>query len=311
MIIIDTTKKSFPTTVLNNQLIVGEKNVDFVEFQLDRFYNDIDLSVATFSLLANIQTYAISQELEKVVTDTTITLKWTITEDFTAVQGDMSLEIKAITDTEVFKCLGKSFKVLRGNSLGATPPQPILDQITGELADHEARMEELEKGGGSGYTLLPASITVLGGIKVDGTTITIDGDGVAHASGGGGTGKQVELQKSSTYIQWRYVGDTAWIDLVALADITGVKGDKGNAFVYADFTAEQLLALKGADGATGDTGATGSNGANGKSAYQSALDGSFVGAETVFNTNLGSIGNINTTLTNINTALALIVGGGA
>lgn len=45
---------------------------------------------------------------------------------------------------------------------------------------------------------------------------------------GGGSAKQIEIQKGTTHIQWRYVGDEAWIDLIAIADITGAKGDKGD-----------------------------------------------------------------------------------
>jgi len=41
-------------------------------------------------------------------------------------------------------------------------------------------------GGGGGYTLPTASTTVLGGVKIDGTTITIDGNGVISANTGGG-----------------------------------------------------------------------------------------------------------------------------
>ena len=41
----------------------------------------------------------------------------------------------------------------------------------------------------------------------------------------GTDGKEVEFQKSTTHIQWRYVGDTTWIDLVALEDIKGPEGD--------------------------------------------------------------------------------------
>lgn len=33
-------------------------------------------------------------------------------------------------------------------------------------------------------------------------------------------GREIELQKSLTHIQWRYVGDVSWINLVALSDIT-------------------------------------------------------------------------------------------
>jgi hypothetical protein len=44
----------------------------------------------------------------------------------------------------------------------------------------------------------------------------------------GEDGREVEIQKSDTHIQWRYVGDQDWIDLVALDDIRGIKGDPGD-----------------------------------------------------------------------------------
>ena len=101
--------------------------------------------------------------------------------------------------------------------------------------------------------------------------------------------------------------------------IQGEKGDKGDAFTYADFTAEQLAALKGEKGDTGeqgpqgiqgiqgpkgDTGEQGPQGiqgpqgvqgpegpqgpagvagADGKSAYQTAVEAGYAGTETAFN----------------------------
>ena len=109
----------------------------------------------------------------------------------------------------------------------------------------------------------------------------------------------------------------------------GPQGEKGDAFTYADFTAEQLAALKGEKGDTGatglqgpqgehgqkgdtgdvgpqgpkgDTGAqgetgpqgpkgdTGAAGADGKSAYASAKDGGYTGTEAQFNTELAAVG---------------------
>lgn len=43
----------------------------------------------------------------------------------------------------------------------------------------------------------------------------------------GADGKQVELQQSSDYVQWRYVGDTAWRNLMPLSMITGADGSDG------------------------------------------------------------------------------------
>ena len=49
-------------------------------------------------------------------------------------------------------------------------------------------------------------------------------DGADGADGTDGT--EIELQKTATHIQWRYVGGS-WADLVALADITGADGTDG------------------------------------------------------------------------------------
>ena len=43
----------------------------------------------------------------------------------------------------------------------------------------------------------------------------------------GADGRPVEFHKSATHIQWRYVGDTAWVDLVALSEIKGDTGATG------------------------------------------------------------------------------------
>lgn len=40
----------------------------------------------------------------------------------------------------------------------------------------------------------------------------------------GADGKQVELQQSSGYVQWRYVGDITWLNLMPLSMITGSDG---------------------------------------------------------------------------------------
>ena len=85
---------------------------------------------------------------------------------------------------------------------------------------------------------------------------------------------------------------------------TGETGPRGAAFTYADFTAEQLAALKGEKGDKGETGDTGSqgprglqgntgpqgpSGADGKSAYASAQDGGYTGTEAAFNAALAQV----------------------
>lgn len=75
-------------------------------------------------------------------------------------------------------------------------------------------------------------------IRVDGNILYLVANGADVSSaelpsgGGGGAsgkdGREVELQNNGTAIQWRYVGDDDWIDLVQLSDLKGEKGDKGD-----------------------------------------------------------------------------------
>lgn len=56
-------------------------------------------------------------------------------------------------------------------------------------------------------------------------------DELKAGGGGGGTpgkdGREIEIRNNGTAIQWRYVGDEAWTDLVQLSDLKGQKGDPG------------------------------------------------------------------------------------
>ncbi len=44
----------------------------------------------------------------------------------------------------------------------------------------------------------------------------------------GDDGREIELQVNATHIQWRYVGEVSWTDLVALSTITGATGATGS-----------------------------------------------------------------------------------
>jgi hypothetical protein len=74
-------------------------------------------------------------------------------------------------------------------------------------------------------------------------------------------GREVELQKSATHIQWRYVGEASWTNLVALNELTGNDGATGdsayevavaNGFVGNE--AAWLASLVGPQGPQGEDG---------------------------------------------------------
>src|SRR5690606_22134329 len=58
----------------------------------------------------------------------------------------------------------------------------------------------------------------------------------------GEDGREVELRKGETHVQWRYEGESSWRDLVALADLKGEKGDPGEIPDVEDFLTEEDLA---------------------------------------------------------------------
>lgn len=67
----------------------------------------------------------------------------------------------------------------------------------------------------------------------------LTGHASANSGGTGADGREIELRKGTTAIEWRYVGDATWQTLVPLADITGPQGPQG---------------ARGATGATGPAG---------------------------------------------------------
>lgn len=128
------------------------------------------------------------------------------------------------------------------------------------------------------YNKQDGTWSVIGNIKgedgKDGSGVGVDGE----------DGREVEFQTSSTHIQWRYVGEAEWNDLVALDSLKGDDGQDGDAGAdgrevefqtssthiqwryvgeagWKDLVA--LDSLKGADGQNGQDGAAGEDGADG------------------------------------------------
>lgn len=72
----------------------------------------------------------------------------------------------------------------------------------------------------------------------------------------GQDGRPVELRKTVDYVQWRYVGDVSWVNLIPLADIRGEQGLQG---------------IQGVKGDTGEQGLPGANGSNGSDGTRGTL----------------------------------------
>ena len=77
----------------------------------------------------------------------------------------------------------------------------------------------------------------------------------------GQDGREIELQKTSLYVQWRYSGDATWRNLIALSDLKGDKGDKGDTGPAGP---QGLQGLKGDTGPIGPIGPVGPAGQKGE-----------------------------------------------
>ena len=87
-------QKYIDTANIKHLLGAGEKNADKIQIAVDRYYHQTDLSDCLFTLRAvNSGGGVVMQNLEKEVTESQIILTWTITEDFTAVPGELLPEI--------------------------------------------------------------------------------------------------------------------------------------------------------------------------------------------------------------------------
>lgn len=93
---------------------------------------------------------------------------------------------------------------------------------------------------------------------------------IAGGSGTGSDAREIELQKSSTALQWRYAGDSEWADLVTLAEITGPagspgpQGEQGVQGPKGDIGPKGEKGDAGAQGEKGETGARGERGPAGE-----------------------------------------------
>ena len=66
-------------------------------------------------------------------------------------------------------------------------------------------------------------------ITIENDEIFVNVDNLKEALAGatGEDGREIELDKVGDYLVWRYVGDSSWNNLIAIADITGPQGPQG------------------------------------------------------------------------------------
>lgn len=182
----------------------GDKLVERIPFRCPKIIGDNKDLSKDFVLFINYQNANGDPDAYKVedmqVDGDDITFSWLLGEKVTAYKGNIQISFAAIIPGDTSEDPDKNRWNTTINSDctcldGLECTQQVADSNPDIIAQIWAAIDEL-KAGGSGTP--------------------------------GKDGGEVELQNSGTAIQWRYVGDEEWKDLVLLSDITGPQGPKGD-----------------------------------------------------------------------------------
>ena len=223
--------------------VESDEDVNRLQFQMPKQYGEVDLAdfdirINYMNANGNGDVYAVT---DKAVSGDNITFSWLVGRNALAYKGTVKFIVclkKADAEGVVqqeFNTTLAQLNVLEGLETTEQIVQENPDVIETILQ----RLDDLEENGGSAGTP-------------------------------GQDGREIELQKSATAIQWRYEGDETWTDLVQLSEITGPDGPPG------------------APGPAGQDGSPGPAGADGKTAYQYAQEGGYTGSEAEFKAKLAT-----------------------
>lgn len=123
------------------------------------------------------------------------------------------------------------------------------------------------------WTNLVALSEITGPTGSTGSTGATGSAGATGAAGADGAdGREVEIQNNGTHIQWRYVGDVSWTNIVALTAITGPQGPTGATGATGSTGATGATGPQGPQGDPGPTGATGATGPAGAGVTSGIVD---------------------------------------
>ena len=129
-------QKYIDTANIKHLLGAGEKNADKIQIAVDRYYHQTDLSDCLFTLRAvNSGGGLVMQNLDKEVTESQIILTWTITEDFTAVSGELLPEIVGQKDDTVVIKYEMTPMIVRNS---------ILEQYNGGIDAIDKALREMQ-----------------------------------------------------------------------------------------------------------------------------------------------------------------------
>lgn len=181
--------------------VVGDKKVERLWFQCPKVVGDNKDISDGFVLFINYRNANGDPDAYRIkdmeVEGENITFSWELEEKVTAYQGTVDFSFRAIKpETESENKWNTTINSDCSVLVGLQANEQITKDEPDALAQIWDAIDELKAGGGGGGTP-------------------------------GKDGREIEIQNNGTAIQWRYVGDESWTDLVQLSEITGPKGDPG------------------------------------------------------------------------------------
>ena len=272
--VLKSNQKYIDMSCVRHLISTGEKNADYLTFEISKNYHDVELSECTFILRAvNSAGNLVEQTLKKQIDGNLIFLTWKVDEYFTAVSGVLKLEIRGIKGDELVIKYDLSDIIVRESAVGEGLPEiPDTSVIQGEKGDNGLSAYEIWLSLGNSGTETDF-ITSLKGEKGDRGSQGKKGDtgeqGIQGIQGeNGNDGK-------SAYEIWLSIGNSGKeTDFIA-----SLKGDKGEQGLQG------IQGVQGEIGLTGEKGSDGKNGVDGqdgKSAYETWLSLGHSGTEADF-----------------------------
>ena len=276
--ILKANQKYIDTSNIAHLLVNGEKNADIIHFEVDRYYHDIDLSTCDFILRAvNENQNLIDQTLEKSINNDAIILKWIINEYFTAVDGKLLLEIRAIEGDNLILKYVMSPIYVKSSATGEGLPS--LDMVEKALDDMQELLKQtqdiavkvpyIENGTWWCWNVsLNKYIDTLVQAQGEKGQDGLNGrDGIDGKDGINGNDGENGL---SAYEIWLNQGNTG-TETDFLNSLKGDKGEQGERGLQGEQGIQGIQGEKGDTGDTGERGTDGKDGTNGADGFSPTI----------------------------------------
>lgn len=214
--------------------VENDKRVERIYFQCPKIVGDNQDLSQNYQLFINYQNANGDPDAYHIddmeIDGDNITFSWLLEENVTKYRGNIQIAFGAIIPGDEAEDPDKNRWNTTINTdctclIGLKSTQQVAESNPDALVQIWAAIDGLKAGGGTGTS--------------------------------GKDGREIEIQNNGTAIQWRYVGDDDWTDLVQLSDLKGEKGDTG------DIGPQGPVGPAGKDGTQGPKGDTGEQGPQG------------------------------------------------